>query len=123
MALQLVNEPLLGGNDIFLNPALLVPIPGPGTRLIVRTCLNGEGGKGLAQDRSAEVGADSIIFLGGGPVSPTQEERKKLGEGSSEVKHQSDSHPRSLKYVPDGFSRPPQLADHRARDLAEDNPV
>ena len=42
------------------------------------------------------MGADSIIFLGGGPVSPTQEERKKLGEVSSEVKHQSDSHPGAL---------------------------
>lgn len=69
------------------------------------------------------MGADSTIFLGGGPVSPTQEERKKLGESNSEVKHQSDSHPRSPKYVPDGFSRPSGLADHRARDLAEDNPM
>ena len=42
------------------------------------------------------MGADSIIFLGGGPVSPTQEEIKKLGEVSSEVKHQSDSHPGAL---------------------------
>lgn len=74
------------------------------------------------------MGADSIFFPGS--EYPVQEERKRLGEGSSEVEHQSDSYSRSPKYVPYGFSSlvlqlgsPTQLVAHKARDLAEDTPA
>lgn len=70
----------------------------------VRTCLRDEEGKGLAQDFSTKVGADPILFLEWEPSVPKREEDgegkwERLGEGSSEVGHQSDSHPRRPKYV------------------------
>lgn len=74
MWLQLVDKPPGGKNDIFPSLVLPVPIPGPGTRLAVRVSLRGKGGKSLAKNCSAEVGADSVFFLGWGPTTCRTEE-------------------------------------------------
>lgn len=97
------------GKDVYL--AFPPPPPAPGVHPrawhkagAVRTRLREEGGKGLARDVSAKVGADPILFLEGEPRVPRTEEDgqgrwERQGEGSSEVEHQRDSHPRRPKYA------------------------
>lgn len=68
VALQIVDQPLMGGNDTFLSPAFPTPCPSQGPA--GSQDLPERWWEGSAQDCSAKVGADSIFFSTVGAQCP-----------------------------------------------------